>query len=68
MSDVSLDIHRTIILCQDGQVFQMRIRHSHQRHVTDDSRRCPVVVVVEITARELCDDTHGQLLLLLFLV
>ena len=63
---VNADLAR--ILRVDGQVTQVSLRNSHQRDIADDAVGCPVIVIVKVAARELRDDTHGQLLSLLFLI
>ena len=62
MNDLSFNHHRSIILRSYGQISQMSIGNRHQCHITEDATGRPIIVVVEITARELGDDTHGQLL------
>ena len=47
----------------DGEVAEVNLRDSHQGHIAEDAARCPVVVVVEVAAREHGDDTHRKLLL-----
>ena len=46
----------------DGEVAKVNLRDSHQGHIAEDAARCPVVVVVEVAAREHGDDTHRKLL------
>ena len=62
VSDIRADHHLTRILRPDGQVAYMRFRHSHQRHIPEDAIGRPVVIIIEIAATELRDDTESQCL------
>ena len=47
----------------DGEVAKVNLWNSHKSHIAEDAARCPVVVVVEVAAREHGDDAHCKLLL-----
>ena len=53
ISDSRADHHLTRVLRPDRQVADMCLRHSHQRHITEDTIGCPVIIIVEIASSEL---------------
>ena len=51
--DIGRHVHLACVLGSYGDVLQMCLRHGHECHVAEDAVGCPVVIVVEVTAREL---------------
>ena len=57
-----ININRTIVLGMDGKIRKMGVGHCHKGYIAEDSVGRPVVIIIEIAARELRDYTHGEFL------
>ena len=61
-----VNTHFSAVLCRDGKVGEMCLGNGEEGHVAKNTAWRPIVVVVEVAAREVCYHSHGELLCRLF--